>query len=433
MVRLFFVMAFVVLSIPGFCQSVSSSTSTTYKISSPRHTNNLGGMRGDLSYGIQVLYNPAKHETYVGLSATEEYQGTTLFKFSHSTKELSESKFLPTIGTYDFHYLPGWFYLGGGEVLLHRQEYHNDPVRSWTGSDVDNLVNHGLSSDSMAYVTVFQLEDSLYWYSRGRAVPLSDITNLIHKSKDNGLSFSLHHRLIEFEPVDNVAPYPGVYQDFYDQSVVYFAPNKRRYPVNINFFDLALIKSSDCINFENIEGTYSTTSSIGYSELDSFSIRSSSDTINYYLKFCGGFVDEQDEVHFTFLDTETGSFHFARTNSGVFTEKEIPGISLRKTPNENFVPILNDYTELIHKGGDAYDLIVFQRDRKGIFKYSTSDAFDTVSSGERITPDWFYPTVYRGVSNYIVESGRPYTIFARGERAGAGGIPVLWVYEYYPN
>ena len=393
-------------------------------------------IRGAMTYENEVYYDSKRNITYCSFSSDSIQKGFTALGFNHNTKNLSELNFFPFSGAYDTHMRGGFFLLKNGDVLVHRTERHNDPFRTWTGDGVENVVDNGLSGDTTAYIATYYLQDSLYLYCRATLFNGPDtIKNRIFKSSDNGQSWSMFHDVLNLGNANSIAPYPTVIADNYNQSIVYYFCNERRFIVtdSVNFYRIFGLKSTDNVTFSNLEGSFSTTSEINYSTLlDTFVVDQCSDSLRHYMKICGAFVDENDDLFFTYFDTEASRFYFSTLINDTITTKEIP--SIRPTiPTGSFLNMINDFCQIIPKGGDSYDLIVYTNSSGVVNKYSTTDAFDTISAPTQISPKNFTPTIFRGPLNYIPNRGNPYTVWISGVYDGITDQESVFVYEYYPD
>ena len=389
--------------------------------------------RGNMTFASQVFYDDKRKTTIIVSAGDASFSyGAAVYEIEHATENYRLSEFIPSsIEPNTDNHKIACVLVEDDSTIVYRVEVHFSPLEIFYG-EPGGLVDKGNFSNLLTYPNAFILNDTIGIIARIRDTRTQDRLY----SVDGGRTFVYDRPLTGTFP-SGTQPYPSVFSDWIDGSIVYYISNQRSYDgTYINYWKLSVYKATHFESATNIAETVTDNFPITYTEMNNdFTIDLVDDDI-HEARIMGGYVDESDDLHAVYINTEIDSIYFIRTQGSSLERYTIPIDCEFVPPGDEVLPgnvtQINDFAELVHRGGDRYDLFTwnFQGPLK---KYSTEDAFFSVTGPETISPPGVEVRSMMGTRNYRPGKGWPYVIAYSYEDPTILGKQFLGSYQYYPK
>lgn len=382
---------------------------------------------GGFFLGPYVIYDRFRNKSFMATTARGGpgfSRDVYLCEFDHVTKNFQiNSKASAGSGLVRNDHTTGVIAINNDStILIVREERHNDPMFAWKVSyphagniDTTSSVTPG---NNTAYPYLFNLGTSTYVIARDYV----DET-VIAKTTNGGETWGS----IEF--IAKCLPSDWMYHkvEVHDDSVAYLMLNNRNQSGAGNWDYLYALKTLDGEIFCNLDSTRCENVTSGQWDSDELrkwaAIDSTTNGTSSVFPWVS-LVDNEDRFHILYYNGQSDTVFHYMEDGGVLT-------------NDFFPFPVSSRMELVHKGGDNFDLF-YREDRSGkatIVKYQTTDNLQTFDGGEVIYQGRF--SGLNGIDRFTVtknhRQGEPIIFSAVVNLDFDKEQTGLFIYEYNPN
>ncbi len=307
----------------------------------------------------------------------------------------------------------------GGNLLVGRENGHISPIYVTRSTDGGNtwaeLSNFGTD---FAYTAFLDLNDTLYAIGR-RTISNNYQYNGIVRSTDDGATWSSPYSILTLGDGNWAYPSAAISGD----TLAYVIVMDRL--ESGGWEKLYTYKTTDGENFYNLSGSLvGVRGSNQITRAELTLIDSIADATTYTIGLMDSAVDTAGALNLVYQNREVDTVYYAFWNGSGFTRKALP--------------IPTYYTQsfetgaLIYAGGETWDF--FRIEARGGFdvvvKYRTTDAFDTIDSGEIVSRTDRNHAYINGTFNKRL--GIPITIVGSEIQYDINLSTHLFLYTYTP-